>query len=329
MSLRVALLAGGEGSRLWPFTRDTPKPMLPFCDLPVLEGWLRRLAQMELRAATVLAGPDGGPFDELLAAGQRLGVHVTVRTEAEPLGTGGAVGGAFHPGCDRLLVIKGDVVTGADLTGLLARHVRRKAAVTMLTVRRHDAREFGVVASKGTRVLGLEEKPEHHHGPGWVNAGVYVFERSVLRFIAPLGPSDLAGDVVPASIDAGLAVEQYRTLRGWEDIGTPRRYLRAHVAALNGYLTWPRRTGSVELRPGVSVHPQARIEPSVRLRAPVLIGPGVRVGPGATIGPDAVLCAGSEVGPGARVRHAVVLRSASVEPDVLLRDAVWAGNGLH
>src|SRR5204863_7930470 len=104
---------------------------------------------------------------------------VTWITEAEPLGTGGAIVNAL-PNMDdgTFLVLNGDILTDLDLSEMVAFHRERGAAATISLTRVADARPYGLVATDGdARVQEFREKPVDLV-PGDVNAGTYVLEPS-------------------------------------------------------------------------------------------------------------------------------------------------------
>lgn len=120
------LLADGRGTRLRSLTDDTPKPLLPFLSVPILHGWLRRLAFASTSHVHLLVGPDPAPFSYLTRDGSKLGLNVSIHTEPSPLGSGGALRAAPQGGGE-VLVISADVVTGASLSTLLDHHRRSEA----------------------------------------------------------------------------------------------------------------------------------------------------------------------------------------------------------
>ena len=96
----------------------------------------------------------------------------------------------------------------------------------MAVCRVEDASRFGTVkVDRHNRVIGFGEKTGGRV-PGLVNAGVYIFNRDVLKHI-PEGPWSLERQVFPEMLENGVyAVEQ----RGmFIDIGTPEEYERARL----------------------------------------------------------------------------------------------------
>ena len=147
--------------------------------------------------------------------------------EASPLGTGGALSaglGQLHS--PTILVLNGDSYCGAALSALAALHRRRRSDATLSLVRVDDAGRFGrVLTSADGRITDFAEK-ESASGPGWINAGVYLFERTLLEEIPPGRQVSLERDLLPGWIQA-KPVYGRRTAGPFLDIGTPESYAAA------------------------------------------------------------------------------------------------------
>lgn len=114
------MLSGGRGTRLRPLTETRPKPLVPFMGEPYAVGLLRRLAEAGCRRVSYLVGQDPRPFAVLEEAGRRVGVHVDVVPEEEPLDTAGSARRLLRGTGERgVLVCNGDVLTDVRYEELL------------------------------------------------------------------------------------------------------------------------------------------------------------------------------------------------------------------
>lgn len=191
--------------------------MLPFLGRPILAGWLHRLASTPIRRVHILAGSASAPFDPLVALGQRLGLHVEIHTEPRPLGSGGALRAALPTATSTMLVINGDIVTGADLWSLITHHRTHAAAAPILVADVDDPTRFGQITIHGNRITSFVEKPPRGPGPALVNAGVHVLERTLLHHLPTGSRCDLGSEILPALVHHRPPFLGVRTTGGWAD----------------------------------------------------------------------------------------------------------------
>lgn len=343
--MRAIVLAGGEGTRLRPLTYALPKPLLPIANRPFLERQLAWLADVGVDEVILSIGYRPDAFLERFPGGSVPGTDLRLRlaVEPEPLGTGGAIRFAAAAGdvAERFLVCNGDVLSTLDLAALLRFHDERGAQATIALTRVEDPSAFGVVPTTADgRVLGFVEKPAPGQAPtDWINAGVYVFEPSVLAAITEGGPVSVERETFPALLAADGKVFARPDPGYWLDIGTPEKYLQAHADALAGRLG---PLPGAEVAPGVWID-GAVIEDGARLTAPMLLGQGCRVaagaevvgsvlGPGCAVAGDArvsgsVLLAGARVARGAAVDGSLIGPEATVEEGASVSGLSVLGRG--
>jgi NDP-sugar pyrophosphorylase family protein len=122
------------------------------------------------------------------------------------------------------LVMNGDSFVEADLPRLIEFHRQHGCLVSMAVIQVENAARYGTVQMDADgRVIGFAEKTGRDV-PGVVNAGIYIFDRSVLEFI-PEGPASLERDVFPQVLAHGVYAMEQKGM--FIDIGTPEDYARA------------------------------------------------------------------------------------------------------
>src|SRR3989338_2067642 len=89
--IQAIILAGGEGSRLRPYTTILPKPLMPLGDFPIAEVILRQLKQNKIRNIVVSTGHLAVLIEAYFGNGERWGVNIHYIREKQPLGTAGAI----------------------------------------------------------------------------------------------------------------------------------------------------------------------------------------------------------------------------------------------
>lgn len=225
--MRAVILAGGQGTRLRPYTMVLPKPLVPVGDRPVLELIIHRLAACGFVQVDLCIGHLGELIMAYFADGSRVpdGMSLTYQRENEPLGTAGALR-AIDDLDETFLVMNGDIVTDLDFGALVAFHREQEAALTIATMEKEVPLSLGVIEHDERRVTGYVEKPTLSFD---VSMGVYVYEPRVLELM-PAGYFDFP-DVVHLLLRHGEPVVSYPFSGTWFDIGTPGDHERA-VAAL-------------------------------------------------------------------------------------------------
>jgi NDP-sugar pyrophosphorylase family protein len=222
---RAIVLAGGEGTRLRPYTAVLPKPLMPIGDRPVLDIILRQLRRAGFTRVTIATGYLAELIEAFCGQGQAYGLEIDYYREREPLGTVGAL--ALIDGLDDpFLVMNGDVLTDIDYGELLEDHVASGAAATIATTRREVEISLGVMRFTGSdpdRVTDYIEKP--HLGYD-VSMGVYCFHPRVLELIEPGMRLDFP-DLILKLLDRDDRVRAYRPDAYWLDIGRHDDYEQA------------------------------------------------------------------------------------------------------
>lgn len=221
--MRAVVLAGGQGTRLRPYTMVLPKPLVPIGEKPVLELILQRLADCGFSQVDLCTGHLAELIMAYFADGSRVpeGVSLRYYREEEPLGTAGALR-AIEDLDETFLVMNGDVVTDLDFTALIDYHLTHNAMLTIATVEKDVAISLGVIEHDERRVTGYIEKPTLRYP---VSMGIYVYEPRVLELLPP-GHSDFP-DVVHVLLRHGEPVASYPFSGTWFDIGTPGDHERA------------------------------------------------------------------------------------------------------
>ena len=318
--MKALILAGGFGTRLRPLTLTRPKHLLPIANRPHVEHVFDLLARHSVEEVVLLTSYLASAFDDTVARARARGVHVEVPHGEEPLGTAGAVKYAQGVvGDDTFLAFNGDVLTEVDLERLVAWHRERAAEVTILLTPVEDPSAYGVVPTdRDGRVRGFIEKPPPGQAPtNLINAGVYVFEPSILDEVPEGEVWSAERQLFPGLVAQDRRVYALGSTSYWMDIGTPAKYLQANLDALGGIY----RTDAVR-SPGKETivrAESARVAPGARVSSACL-GARAIVGTGATI-QRSVLLPGAEVARGAIVVDCVLGESARVEPEVSLTGA--------
>jgi NDP-mannose synthase len=223
--MRAVILAGGKGVRLEPFTVVFPKPLVPLTDRPIIEVLIQRLIAFGITDITLTLGHLAELIKAYFQHRPQLTAQARLRyvDEEEPTGTAGSLASIEGLG-QTFLVMNGDLLTDLDFDALVSFHRRHGAALTIAAHRRRVKIDLGVLeCGNNYRLIGYNEKPELSYD---VSMGIYVYEPSVLKFIAPGMYLDFP-DLVLKLIAAGEKVCAMPCDCLWLDIGRPDDYARA------------------------------------------------------------------------------------------------------
>src|SRR5262245_56980135 len=180
----LAIVAGGQGTRLAAVAGDVPKVLVPIDGKPVLAHQLELAAASGIDGVTIYAGHLAGSIQAFAGDGSRFGVPVRIWIEGEPLGTAGAVLRSLDDLPEHFFVLYGDVLVDADLARLGAFHLDRRSDFTMLVQPTDHPHDSDLVAiDRDEQVLAIHACP---HPPGHTrenvaNAALYVVRRDALR----------------------------------------------------------------------------------------------------------------------------------------------------
>lgn len=223
LSTPVVLMAGGRGQRLYPITKDIPKPMVEIGGTPMIEVILRRLRDQGFRRVHVSVNYLGHLIEEHLGDGSALGLEVSYLRESSPLGTAGALAQLAGAMAEPFVVMNSDLLTDVDLRRMLAFH-RRVADGGTVGVREYSFEiPFGVVRRVGELVDAMAEKPQHRE---LVNAGIYVLDPAALHLLAPETYCDMP-TLLAQVMESGRRVGAYPIEEDWIDVGRPEDLERA------------------------------------------------------------------------------------------------------
>ena len=299
--MKAVIMAGGQGSRLRPLTENVPKPMARLCGRPVVEYILELLAENGIfeSVLTLQYLPERltGHFE----GAEFAGVKLSFCEEEAPLGTAGSVKNALGAPDGPALVISGDALCDFPLRQAAEAHRESGAAVTIVTAKVDDPREYGlVVADETDRITGFVEKPSYAQATSELaNTGIYILSPEAVNMIPEGRKFDFASDLFPAMLERGMLLKNCTLSGYWCDIGDLGAYRRAQADLLAGRVRC-RLRGERDAAGNYFAgrRPAGRYE----LTPPVWVGEGVRIGGNAQVGEGSVLDDGCTVGAGAQVR---------------------------
>ncbi|WP_326568399.1 NDP-sugar synthase [Amycolatopsis rhabdoformis] len=341
LEVDAVVLVGGKGTRLRPLTLSAPKPMLPTAGTPYLSHLFSRIRAAGIRHVVLGTSYRAEVFEEYFGDGSAHGLEIEYVVEDEPLDTGGAIRNVYDKlRADHAIIFNGDILSGADLRHQLQTHVDSGADVTLHLQRVPDPSRFGSVPTDADgRVQAFLEKTPNPP-TDQINAGCYVFKRSVVETIPTGRRVSVERETFPGLLEAGAHLHGFVDSSYWLDVGTPEAFVRGSADLVLGIaptsaLAGP--TGESLVLDGAAVASSAVLSGGTTVGAKSVIGEGAQVD-GSVVFDEAVVEAGAiversvlgrgaVVGAGTVLRGVVVGDGASVGAGCELLDGarVWPG----
>ncbi|MBI4878042.1 MAG: glucose-1-phosphate adenylyltransferase [Planctomycetes bacterium] len=356
----VFLLAGGQGERLYPLTRDRAKPAVPFAgNYRIIDFTLTNCVHSGLRRVYVLTQYRSLSLERHVRSGYSfLSMELDEFIDTVPpqfrmsstwyLGTADAVYQNIYllerDRPKRTLILSGDHVYRFDYRDMLRSHLDREASMTIgvIEVPLGEARRMGVLqVDRDYRVVGFEEKPAApkpipgRDGVALASMGIYLFDtttlvREVAQDAKTESSHDFGKDVVPHMVATGMKVFAFpfRDRSGaqpgyWRDVGTIDAYYEAHRDVLGENPRFDLRDPKWPLYSVRQRLPAAELRTAGGRRPEVydsLIANGTVVA-GATVA-DSVLGPDVFLGPGATVEQSLLLGRVRIGAGARLRRVI-------
>ena len=262
------ILGGGQGSRLYPLTKDRSKPAVPIAgkyrliDIPISNclhsGVKRMFVLTQFNSASLNQHiKNTYNFDHFSSRGF-VDILAAEQTPDNPnwfQGTADAVRQSLRHMAshehDYILILSGDQLYQMDFLEMIKDHIARKAHLSIATipVNAKDATSFGIMkVNKASMIERFIEKPAAALLPDWVSPvpkaeekagqnylasmGIYIFNRETLTELLDANPTatDFGKEIIPAAITAGKRIASYLYNGYWTDIGNIDSFFEANLA---------------------------------------------------------------------------------------------------
>jgi len=242
--MKILVLAAGYGTRLYSISKDTPKPLLPVNDRPLLDYIVDRIKTLPGLTDIIVVTNDKfcGHFESWAKTQKGLPGKIVVvndgtRVPEERLGSIGDIEFVLKQGIvdDDLLIVGGDNLFDYSLADYLSFAEQQAPAVTIGLYDIGDisqATKFGVVGIDGKKkIVSFEEKPEKPKS-SLVAMCVYYLPKASLglirEYLKDVGKSDTAGDYI-RWLCQKKEVFGFTFTGTWYDIGSVEAYHEAQT----------------------------------------------------------------------------------------------------
>lgn len=217
----VVIMAGGKGTRLDPFTKILPKPLIPIGDKPIIEVIMKNFKKYGFNNFVISLNYKA-EIIKLYFLENANGYNVNYTQEQESLGTAGALQLAKEKLTETFIVSNCDVIIEMDFDGFLNYHRKNGNDATIVGVVKNMQIPYGVIEAKDGNLTQMIEKPEYNLV---INSGVYILEPKLIDLIPKNQSMDMPTLLIKAKQN-GLKVGVYPISSNWFDVGQWEEYQR-------------------------------------------------------------------------------------------------------
>ena len=232
---KAIILAAGKGTRLYPVTLETPKPLLTVKRKPILNYLVEMFRKHGVQDIGVIIRPQDEEeflWWEKRWAGELQPASITFFHEAEPMGTFGYTAYELRDwiGNDNFFFTNGDELKEVNLAGLEQVHREYNAYATIALVEVENPQEYGVAVLDGNHIVEFLEKPQNPP-TRLISNGLYMLNPQVFKTVGEQIKNGKRFLMIEKDIFPHLASNKklvgFQSQGKWFDCGTPERWEKA------------------------------------------------------------------------------------------------------
>jgi NDP-mannose synthase len=221
--MQAVILAGGKGTRLYPFTANIPKSLVPVGEIPILEIVLKQLKYYGFTDIVITVNHLANVIMDFFKNGDKLGLNITYSSEETPLGTAGPLS-LIDSLEENFLVMNGDLLTTINYQNMFDYHKNNNSDATIGVYKKEVKVDLGVLEMDNDKFKKYIEKPKYSFD---VSMGIYIFNRNVLRKIAYNKNLDMP-QLLTKLHNSNYKILCYKGEYYWLDIGRINDYEEAN-----------------------------------------------------------------------------------------------------
>lgn len=224
-NIPVVIMAGGEGKRLLPLTKNTPKPMIKVGTKPLLEIIIKKLKDQGFKKIFISVNYKKNVIKNYFKKNKIPDLNINFIEEKKPLGTFGSLNLFFKKyKLDRpVLVLNSDLYTNFNFGELIDHHNKCQAKFTVV-IRQYEINiPYGLINIKNNKVIDIIEKPKINN---YVNSGIYVFSPELHKFFKKEKKID-ANEFISNLLNRKIKINPFLMHESWVDIGNRKDLIKA------------------------------------------------------------------------------------------------------
>lgn len=205
INLPVVIMAGGKGTRLYPYIKILPKPLIPIGDIPIIERIIDQFVKAGCKDFYVIVNYKKDMIKAYFNEMKEKSYTITFVDENIPLGTGGGLKLLQSYLHTDFILTNCDILIKSDFSDIIKQHSNKNNVVTMICSAKKFKIPYGIVElDKNENILEMKEKPTLNF---LTNTGCYVVSSSVFDYIADnenIGFPDIIGRIKDADKKVGI-----------------------------------------------------------------------------------------------------------------------------
>lgn len=328
--MKGVILTAGEGTRMRPLTLTRPKTMLQVGGKPILQYNLEALKDAGIKDIIMVVGYKKETIENYFGNGTSFGVNITYIVQKKRLGTAHAIKSVHNAVSDEFIVLNGDIIVDPRLiVDLIANYESEDASSLLMLTEVEDPSLFGVVEMEGNIIKNIVEKPSPEEAPSnLINAGIYVFDKTIFEAIAKTEKSERGEyeitDSIKIQIKENKKVIGLKSQDKWIDIGRPWELLNVNKHFISG------RKEKIlgEIEEGVTIHGPIILGKNSIIRSGTYIFGPVFIGEGCDIGPNSYLRKCSYLGNNVNVGNAVEIKNSIIMDGTNVNHLSYVGDSV-
>ena len=176
----VVIMAAGKGTRLYPYTKILPKPLIPIGEIPIMERIINEFLEFGSKEFIITVNYKRGMIKSYFAE-LNPDYNIKYVVEDKPLGTCGSIRLIEEKFDKPFFVTNCDILIHADYEDIYKRHQESGNEITMVTAAKNIQVPYGVInSSEDGQIIAMEEKPKLTY---FVNTGMYVLNSNLVEEI--------------------------------------------------------------------------------------------------------------------------------------------------
>jgi len=224
--MKAVILAGGLGTRLLPYTKTLPKPMLPLGKKPILEYVIKWIKKNGIRDIVLCVSYKRKKIESYFQDGKKFGVNIEYAISRKPLSTAGQLKTAEKFIDDTFVCTYGDTISDFNLKRMIKEHERKKVLATMSLYNYKYTLRYGVINTKKHGLISSwNEKPMFN---AKINMGSYIFEPEIFSFI-PKNKQYGMDDAIKKAIIKKKRINSFISKNEFIDVGTKEIYEKMNL----------------------------------------------------------------------------------------------------